>query len=168
MSTDTIFMEDGSPTSVIDRTHCRAFVRELLTSIRERLGVIRRALIVPPDITRFYSYAGELTGMLFEELEAEADIGILPALGTHLPMTPDEIDPPFEGDLRLIDSETGRPVEITADFDLLDRYRDNLQRWFEEIGQFCNRRGIVYARVDTSTPFERLIFSMLQQRGVLG
>ena len=97
MSTDTIFMEDGSPTSVIDRTHCRAFVRELLTSIRERLGVIRRALIVPPDITRFYSYAGELTGMLFEELEAEADIGILPALGTHLPMTPDEIDRMYPG-----------------------------------------------------------------------
>ncbi|MFQ5854675.1 MAG: DUF58 domain-containing protein [Anaerolineae bacterium] len=83
-------------------------------------------------------------------------------------LSPDEIDPPLEGDLRLIDVETGRPVEVTADFDLLNRYRDNLQSWFEEIRQFCGRRGIAYVRVDTSVPFERLIFFLLQQRGVLG
>ncbi|MFQ5596155.1 MAG: DUF58 domain-containing protein [Anaerolineae bacterium] len=83
-------------------------------------------------------------------------------------LSPDEVDPPLEGDLRLIDVETGRPVEVTADFDLLNRYRDNLHHWFEEIRHFCNRRGISYVQVDTSVPFERLIFQFLQQRGVLG
>ncbi|MFQ5343914.1 MAG: DUF58 domain-containing protein [Anaerolineae bacterium] len=83
-------------------------------------------------------------------------------------LSPDEIDPPLEGDLRLIDVETGRPIEVTADFDVLNRYRDNLHEWFEEIRHFCSRRGISYVQVDTSVPFERLIFFLLQQRGVLG
>ncbi|MBS1251217.1 MAG: hypothetical protein MAG451_00248 [Anaerolineales bacterium] len=83
-------------------------------------------------------------------------------------LSPDEIDPMLEGDLRLIDTETGRPIEVTADFDLLSSYRENVQRWFEEIREFCSRRGIAYAQVDTTAPFERLIFALLQQRGVLG
>jgi uncharacterized protein (DUF58 family) len=83
-------------------------------------------------------------------------------------LSPDELDPPLEGDLRLIDVETGRPVEVTADFDLLSRYRENVRDWFDEIRQFCSRRGISYVQVDTSVPFERLIFHFLQQRGVLG
>lgn len=83
-------------------------------------------------------------------------------------LSPDELDPPLEGDLRLIDVETGQPVEITADFDLLNRYRENLRAWFEEIRRFCGRRDIAYVQVDTSVPFERLIFFMLQQRGVVG
>ena len=83
-------------------------------------------------------------------------------------LSPDEIDPPLEGDLRLIDVETGRPIEVTADSDLLKRYRDNLHDWFDEIRRFCSRRGISYVQIDTSVPFERLIFFLLQQRGVLG
>jgi uncharacterized protein (DUF58 family) len=83
-------------------------------------------------------------------------------------LAPDEIDPPLEGDLRLIDIETGRPIEVTADFDLLNRYRENVRSWFEEIRQFCGRRSIAYVRVDTSVPFEQLIFFLLQQRGVVG
>lgn len=82
-------------------------------------------------------------------------------------LSSDEVDPHLEGDLRLIDAETGQPVEVTADFDLLESYRENVGRWFEEIRGFCSRRGIAYIRVDTSVPFERLIFSLLQQRGVL-
>jgi len=83
-------------------------------------------------------------------------------------LSPDEIDPSLEGDLRLIDVETGRPIEVTADFDLLNRYRENVRHWFEEIRGFCGRRGIAYVQVDTSVPFERLLFFLLQQRGVLG
>lgn len=83
-------------------------------------------------------------------------------------LSSDEIEPALEGDLRLIDVETGRPIEVTADFDLLSRYRENVQLWFDEIRDFCGRRGIAYAQVDTSVPFERLIFFLLQQRGVLG
>ena len=41
-------------------------------------------------------------------------------------LSPDEADPQLEGDLKLLDAEGGPPVEITADYDLLARYRQNL------------------------------------------
>ena len=46
----------------------------------------RRVLLVPPDLTRFHSRAGEITGLLFERLCASGcEVGVLPALGTHGP-----------------------------------------------------------------------------------
>jgi hypothetical protein len=37
-------------------------------------------------------------------------------------LSPDEVDPTLSGDLKLLDSETRTPVEITAEYDLLERY----------------------------------------------
>jgi nickel-dependent lactate racemase len=51
----------------------------------------RRVLLVPPDHTRLYSGAGFITGVLYERLRAaDVHVGVLPALGTHAPMTPDD------------------------------------------------------------------------------
>ena len=67
--------------------------RELLQEALIKLGGHqRRILAIPPDITRLHSNAGELTGLLYE-LWAESDGGqfdILPALGTHAPMTAEQ------------------------------------------------------------------------------
>lgn len=52
---------------------------------------IKKALILPPDITRINSYAGPITRMLVKIL-SKAEIDIMPALGTHAPMTDDEIE----------------------------------------------------------------------------
>ena len=53
-------------------------------SIRGRkLG---KVLLVPPDITRLNSGAGLITALLYEILRG-AQVDILPALGTHAPMT---------------------------------------------------------------------------------
>ncbi len=82
-------------------------------------------------------------------------------------MAPEEIDPAFEGDLRLVDSESADGVEITADYDLLSRYRDRVQAWQTEWQQFCNARAINYATIVTSMPFEDVILSFLRQRAVL-
>lgn len=47
----------------------------------------RRVLILPPDHTRLNSDAGELTRLLYEMLAPTAEVDIMPALGTHSPMT---------------------------------------------------------------------------------
>ena len=83
-------------------------------------------------------------------------------------LSADEVTPSVEGDLRLIDSESGRHIEVTADFELHRRYRESFERWIDEIRRFCDRRGINYVQVDTSVPFEKLIFMYLQQRRILG
>ncbi len=82
-------------------------------------------------------------------------------------LSPQELAPAFEGDLKLVDSESAAGVEITADYDLLARYRDRVQTWQTEWQQFCAARAINYARIETSTPFEELILSFLRRRGIV-
>ena len=62
-------------------------------------GPLRKVLIIPPDFTRFNSNAGELTAMLYAMLSPTAHVDILPALGTHFPMTEEEIRTMFGPDI---------------------------------------------------------------------
>lgn len=51
----------------------------------------KRVLLVPPDITRLPSMAGQLTAMAYELLAPTCGhIDVMPALGSHLPMTEEE------------------------------------------------------------------------------
>lgn len=54
----------------------------------------KKILIVPPDFTRCYSYAGIITQMLWERLSKRdgVQIDVMPALGTHMPMSDEELD----------------------------------------------------------------------------
>lgn len=56
----------------------------------DALGAKRKVLAVPPDGTRFYSRAGELTQMAWRYY-GDKMTDILPALGTHFAMTGPEI-----------------------------------------------------------------------------
>lgn len=58
---------------------------------------VKKVLIVPPDFTRFYSMAGKITSMLYEKLKDTCEIDLLPALGTHMPMSEKELNDMFEG-----------------------------------------------------------------------
>ncbi len=66
-------------------------LREGLISGMEKLGARRKVLALPPDITRMHSFAGPLTGYC-QEYFRDALTDILPALGTHTPMTREEIE----------------------------------------------------------------------------
>lgn len=64
---------------------------ELVRSMLESLGPLRRVLLVPPDFTRFHSGAGQLTTLVYEQLAGRCRVEVLPALGTHTPMKPAQI-----------------------------------------------------------------------------
>ena len=61
-----------------------------LTEAFDSLGHRQKVLAVPPDITRLHSQAGPLTRMTWEYYGA-ALTDVLPAIGTHRPMTDAEI-----------------------------------------------------------------------------
>ncbi|HLV65943.1 MAG TPA: gluconokinase, GntK/IdnK-type [Polyangiaceae bacterium] len=61
------------------------------------LGGPRRVLLIPPDITRKRTGAGGLTATLFRALSATAEVDLLPALGTHRPMTEAQLREMFPG-----------------------------------------------------------------------
>lgn len=84
----------------------------------------------------------------------------------HL-LSPDEMQPPVTGDLKLIDVETGADAEITLDPTTLDLYRERLQAWQAEIADYCSRRAIHYIPVTTDLPWEKLVMQTLRIQGVL-
>lgn len=57
----------------------------------------------------------------------------------------DELEPPLEGDLTLVDAETGREVEVTASADVLDAYRERVRAFCDDVRSACTSRGIAYA-----------------------
>jgi uncharacterized protein (DUF58 family) len=83
-------------------------------------------------------------------------------------LSPDELDPQLEGDLRLIDTETGDGIDITADLATLDAYRNRLAAWKESFANLAARRHASYVDLASDTPLNDLIFAELRRRRVLG
>jgi len=82
-------------------------------------------------------------------------------------LAPEEISPSIDGDYRLIDSE-GRPeIEISADYQTLQRYQSHLQEWQASWQSYCQSRAIAYIPVSTLLPLEELLFAWLPKQGVL-
>lgn len=69
-------------------------LRRDLYQALDALGPRRKVLAIPPDFTRFHSYAGPLTRMAWEYY-GDRLTDVLPALGTHTPMTPAQISRMF-------------------------------------------------------------------------
>ncbi len=67
-----------------------ADLRSLLFAALDQLGPRSRVLVVPPDITRLHSRAGELTRLVWEYYGDRLH-AVLPALGTHAPMSADQL-----------------------------------------------------------------------------
>jgi uncharacterized protein (DUF58 family) len=82
-------------------------------------------------------------------------------------LSPDEVKPQLNGDLKLVDYENEAAVEITADYDLLERYRKELKGWQEGIELFCRARGIHYVPIETTLPLDELLFTWMRRQGVL-
>ncbi|MCX6327130.1 MAG: lactate racemase domain-containing protein [Bacteroidia bacterium] len=67
-----------------------------LYSALVKLGPRKKVLVVPPDFSRFHSRAGDLTTLAYNYYK-ESIKDILPALGTHAPMSDHELDEMFKG-----------------------------------------------------------------------
>ncbi len=78
--------EDQSYEGVLGNEEVFGVVDQLLAQVTWA----RRVLLVPPDITRCYSGAGEITGYCYRKLSRRAEVHIMPALGTHRMMTREE------------------------------------------------------------------------------
>ncbi|MFN2237401.1 MAG: DUF58 domain-containing protein [Anaerolineales bacterium] len=82
-------------------------------------------------------------------------------------LSPDEVNPDLSGELKLLDCESGAELEITADFDLMEKYRRSLSEWRTDLRKFCAARGMHYVPVATDLPLEELLFSWMRQHVVI-
>ncbi len=80
----------GSPTMELSD----AQLREGLEACFRQIGPRKRVLALPPDFTRYHSRAGLLTCMV-HQYYGDALTDVMPALGTHEPMTPAQLEEMF-------------------------------------------------------------------------
>jgi nickel-dependent lactate racemase len=71
-------------------------IGELLSESLGKLGRRERVLAVPPDITRLHSQAGPLTCAAWKHFGDRLK-AVLPAIGTHAPMTTAQLDHMYPG-----------------------------------------------------------------------
>jgi len=89
-------------------------------------------------------------------LERRFDVHVV-----HL-LAPDEMNPSFGGDLRLVDAETGELRDLTLDGEAMRVYRQRLRDFLERAEQFCRAKEISYHRVVTDTPVEEFVLRQLK------
>lgn len=88
----TTFLAYGSPETEIDA----AQLKELLQQALDPLGARSQVMAVVPDITRSHSYAGPITKLVYDYY-GNGLTDVLPALGTHRPMTTEEMNRMYQG-----------------------------------------------------------------------
>ena len=86
----TTYYAEGSPSTDLTA----ADLKSALVATFEQLGPKSKVLALPPDFTRLYSMAGPLTCMVHEYF-GRGLVDVMPALGTHVPMTDEQLDRMF-------------------------------------------------------------------------
>jgi len=87
-----IYYQSGSENTVIGPNDLEYGLYSALV----KLGPRKKVLVVPPDFTRFHSRAGDLTTLIYNYYKKNLK-DILPALGTHSPMTDYELAEMYKG-----------------------------------------------------------------------
>ncbi|HEX8940248.1 MAG TPA: DUF58 domain-containing protein [Candidatus Limnocylindrales bacterium] len=115
-----------------------------------------------------------LVVLLSDLLDPAADRAIreLAATGSELVvlhvLSPQELEPPLVGDLRLVDRETGAGVDVTVDLATLEGYQARLAAWQAALAELAAHRRASYVPVPTTLPLTELVFAELRRRRVLG
>jgi hypothetical protein len=132
-------------------TDLAAACRHYAAQITQRGPLLLISDLFDPNVERAIS---ELAG-------TRCDVAVLHTLSN------DELDPPLEGDLRLVDRETGDGVNVTADLFTLDQYKERLAAWQQSLDDFSAKRRVAYAPVPTTLPLTELVFAELRRRQVV-
>ena len=84
----------------------------------------------------------------------------------HL-LSPEEVHPELQGDLRLVDVEDASFQEITVSQPLLKQYQETLRKFCGGIRDYCTRRGASYVFSSTDVAFDQLVLTYLRRGGLL-
>jgi nickel-dependent lactate racemase len=90
------FLNKGGAETDLPDTELDALFCEALEQALAGVGGARKALLIPPDVTRFHSRAGFLTCVAWRYFSKRGiAVTVLPALGTHIPLTASELNRMF-------------------------------------------------------------------------
>jgi phosphoribosylamine-glycine ligase len=87
-------------------------------------------------------------------------------------LSPEEVDPTYDGRVNLIDSES---VDVSDNKNMKIKITRSMQKAYEEamidfkkdIKTFCSKRGVDYVTISTENPIERVLFNELLKAGIM-
>ena len=87
-------------------------------------------------------------------------------------LTPEEINPAYDGRVNLIDSESidaadDKNMKIKITRSMQKAYEEALRDFKEDIRTFCLKRNADFVSVNTETPVERMLFGELLKAGIM-
>ncbi|MGD8584032.1 MAG: DUF58 domain-containing protein [Chloroflexota bacterium] len=82
-------------------------------------------------------------------------------------LSPDEVRPAYQGDVRLVDVETGEDAEISLDHLTVQRYQQRLDMWQQDTAAYCAKRTIHYIPVVTDISWHVLVMRTMRVHGLL-
>ena len=101
---------------------------------------------------------GPVTDMLGRARHAGHDVTLVHVLA------PEELRPRLEGDVALVDSETGETVDVAAGAEVLAAYEKRLAALCEGLSSFARKSGALYVRTATDEPPIAVVRRMLVAR----
>lgn len=81
-------------------------------------------------------------------------------------LSAEELRPSGDGELELIDSETGEKLEVHLGVESLSEYNRRLSAWLEETQDWCRNNGAGYVLMESDWDIERMLLETLRRRGV--
>ncbi len=147
-----LLLSIGSKTEEIGRDRLESLLDEIIEAwiVDAKL---QRVLLVPPDHTRLHSQAGLIAELLWKQLHDSIQVDVMPALGTHKPMSRDECQLMF-GD------------EVPYDQILPHRWREELEQVGEidakemsqlSAGRFCEPMKVELNRRIVSGQYDLIL-----------
>lgn len=79
----------------------------------------------------------------------------------------EEINPFMEGQVKLIDSETGFLRDIAVTPVVLKRYQQELERFINNIKEYASKMGATYIQVSSEQSVEKIVFEEFIKAGII-
>ncbi|MEF3303322.1 DUF58 domain-containing protein [Paenibacillus sp. GYB003] len=133
-------------------------------------GDIERALLQPIALPRQPGMTWIFSDFLYEKgvretlnmlLAARQEVVVVQVL------SPEELHPEYDGDLRLVDVETGAGKEVAMSPKVLKAYKEALDAYTGGLRAFCHERGIAYGLAPTNVSVLEWIATTMRGMGVL-
>jgi uncharacterized protein (DUF58 family) len=82
-------------------------------------------------------------------------------------LAPEEISPSADGEIELIDAETGDIVELVVGEEARRSYAARVEQWCREIEDFCHRSAVRYLRLDSAMEIEQIFLDQMRRRRIV-
>jgi uncharacterized protein (DUF58 family) len=103
----------------------------------------------------------------FAEEQCEKPVQFLADLGHELLMlhvwSEEDRNPPWSGELELVDAETGQKLELSFEQDVRKLYTERFDAYARGLRDLALRKGGRYVGLTTRTPVEEAVFGQLSQ-----